>query len=58
MISLILVLVIVGCLVYLVESMIPMPAPFKIAIRVIVLVCLVLYVVQAFGLDVAVPRLR
>lgn len=58
MISLILVLAVIGVIVWLVESYVPMPQPFKIAIRVIVLVCVVLYLVQLFGFDMPVPRVR
>lgn len=56
MISLILLLALVGVVVYLIETYAPMPAPFKIGIRVIVLVCVVLYLVRLFGLDLPVPR--
>jgi hypothetical protein len=56
MLSLILTLALVGLIVYLVENFIPMSDPFKIAIRVIVLVCVVIYLVQLFGLDIPLPH--
>jgi len=56
MVSLILGIALVGVLIYMLETYVPMPAPFKIAIRVIVVVCLVLYLVRVFGLDIPMPR--
>ena len=58
LILLILGLALVGLLVYLLETNIPMSPPFKIAIRVVVIVALILYLAQLFGLDLRVPRLR
>lgn len=58
MISLIITIAIVGLIVYLVETYVPMPQPFKIAIRVVVILCLILYLVQLFGLDLPVPFRR
>jgi predicted membrane channel-forming protein YqfA (hemolysin III family) len=58
MISLVLTIAIVGVLVYLLETYVPMPQPFKIAIRVIVVVLLVLWIVRLFGLDVPLPSPR
>lgn len=59
MIALILAIAIAGFLVWLITTYIPMPQPFKVAIIVIVVICIVLYVISAFGImDVPVPRLR
>jgi hypothetical protein len=59
MIQLILVLVIVGVCLYLVENYVPMSPPIKVVIRIIVVICLVLFLLRAFGvMDVPVPRLR
>ncbi len=59
MIELILVLALVGFLVYLLTTYIPMPAPFKTGIYVIVVVVLVLYLMRVFGIaDIPVGRLR
>lgn len=57
MLALILGLAVVGVVVYLIESMAPKAEPFKVAIQVIVLICVVVYLVRLFGLDIAVPRL-
>jgi hypothetical protein len=59
MISLIVVLVIVGVCLYLIENFVPMDATIKTIIRVVVVLCLVLYLLQAFGVvDVPLPRVR
>jgi hypothetical protein len=58
MIALILTLALVGFLVYLIVTYIPMPPPFKNVIIVIVVVLLVLYLLRVLGVgDVPVPRL-
>ena len=57
LISLILVLVIVGVCLYLIENYIPMSPPIKIVIRVVVVIALVLWLLQAFGITgPSVPR--
>jgi hypothetical protein len=59
MIGLILTLVVIGLCLYLVETYVPMSPPIKTALRVVVVICLVLWLLQLFGVgDVAVPRLR
>lgn len=62
MISLIIVIAVAGVLVWLIESFIPMPPIFKTAIRIVAAVCLVLYILQAFGLlghaDIPLPQVR
>jgi hypothetical protein len=59
MIELILVLVVIGVCLYLIESFIPMDPAIKTVIRVLVVLCLVLYLLRVFGiLDFPVPRLR
>jgi hypothetical protein len=50
MIQLLFLLVIVGVVLYLVETYIPMSPPIKIVIRVVVVLALVYYLLQAFGL--------
>ncbi len=61
MIGLIITLAIVGLLVYLIETFIPMAAPFKTVIRIIVVVCLILWLLRVFGVmnyDIPIPRVR
>lgn len=58
MITLILGLAVIGLLVYLLEHYVPMSPPFTTAIRVVVVVCIVIYLVRLFGLDLPVPRVR
>jgi hypothetical protein len=50
LISIIVVLVILGLALYLIETYVPMAAPFKLVLRVVVILALVLYLLQAFGL--------
>jgi hypothetical protein len=59
MIGVILTLVVIGVLLYLVETYIPMAAPIKTVIRIVVVIMLCLWLLQIFGLiDTPVPRLR
>ncbi len=59
MIGLILVLVIVGVCLYLVETYIPLDPVIRIVIRIVVVVCVVLYLLSAFGVgDVPIPHVR
>lgn len=55
MLALILTLAVIGVVVYLIEQL-PMPQPFILAIRIIVIVCVVIYLVQLFGLDIPLPH--
>ena len=55
MITLILTLALLGFLVWVVITYIPMPDVFKKAIIVIVVVLIILYLVRLFGLDIPVP---
>jgi hypothetical protein len=62
MIELIVTVAIVGLIVWAIYALVPMPEPFKKIILVIAVVCVALYVLQAFGLwhhsTVGVPQLR
>lgn len=59
MISLILSLAVVGFIVWLIVTYIPMPAPFKTVLLVIVAICLIIYLMGVFGIgDVPIPRVR
>jgi hypothetical protein len=50
LITIVVVLVILGVVLYLIETYVPMAPPFKLVIRVIVILALALYLLQAFGL--------
>lgn len=59
MLHLVLTLAIIGLVLWLIETQIPMDPTIKTAIRVIVLVCVVLWLLEVFGLfsyDIPVPR--
>lgn len=59
MIGLVLTLALLGLIVYLITTYIPMPSIFKTAIYVIVAVVLILYLMRVFGIsDVPIPSLR
>jgi predicted membrane channel-forming protein YqfA (hemolysin III family) len=59
MVMLILTLALIGFVVYLITTYIPMPAPFKTVIYVIVAVVLILYLMSVFGIsDIPIPRAR
>ena len=50
LISLVLVLVVIGVLLYVVETLIPMDVRIKRVIEVIVCIAVLFYILQAFGL--------
>ena len=57
MIGLVLTLALVGLIVWAITTYIPMPPMFKTVIYVIVAICLILYLMQVFGIgDLPVPR--
>lgn len=59
MIALILVLALIGVGLYLLETYVPMAPPLRLIIRVVVVVAVILYLLQVFGIgDIPVPRIR
>jgi hypothetical protein len=59
LIGLILVLIIVGVCLYLVETYIPLSPPIKTVIRVVVVLVLVLWLLQIFGVvGPTIPKVR
>jgi hypothetical protein len=59
LVTLVVVLVIAGVCLYLVETYIPMSPPIKTVIRVVVVLVLVLWLLQAFGIvGPSLPRLN
>jgi hypothetical protein len=60
LVSFLITLMLVGVGLYLVNTLIPMDARIKTVINVVVIVLVVFYVLQSFGLlsGVDVPRLR
>jgi len=57
LLGLLLVLIVIGVILWFVETYIPMPQPIKIVIYVIVLIFVIILLFQALGLDTGV-RLR
>lgn len=61
MIGVILTLALIGVLLYLLETFVPMAAPIKTLIRIVVVICVIFWLISVFGLlnyDVPIPRLR
>lgn len=57
LVSVILVLIVVGVILYLVNQYIPMAAPIKTIINVLVVVVLILWLLSLFGVgDITVGR--
>lgn len=58
MIMLLLTIVIIGALVYLVETYVKMSPPFLMLFRIVVLVAVVIWIMKIFGIvDLPVPRI-
>jgi len=62
MLSLIVTLIVIGVLLWAVNTYIPMDAKIKQVLNVVVIIIVILYVLSAFGvlgrLDAPIPRLR
>jgi len=59
MISLILLLVLVGVGLWLINTYVPMATPIKTILNVVVVICVVLYLLQVFGVaDIPLPHRR
>jgi len=63
MLSLIITLIAIGVLMWLVNTYIPMADPIKKILNVVVIICVVIYLLSAFGVlgnlhDVPVPQVR
>lgn len=61
MVGILLTLVIVGVVLWLVETYLPLAAPVKTIIRVVVVLFLIIYLLQVFGLvggPLTAPRLQ
>ena len=59
LVTLVIYLIVVGVLLWLINTYIPMAAPIKTIINVVVVVVVCLWLLRLFGIaDVAVPRVR
>jgi hypothetical protein len=58
LIELVVVLIVVGVLLWLVETQLPLAAPMKTIIRVVVILVVVLWLLRLFVGDIPLPRLR
>ncbi len=57
-ISIVIVLVVIGLCLYLAETYIPMSPPIKTVLRVVVVLVLILWLLQTFGITGPVVNLR
>ena len=55
MITFLFVLVILGCALYLVETYLPMAAPIRTVIRIVVVILIVWYLLHVIGMAPRVP---
>lgn len=59
MLGLILSLALIGFVVYLIQTYVPMPPIFKTVIYVVVAIVVILFLMRAFGVgDIPVPQAR
>jgi uncharacterized protein YoxC len=59
MIGLILSLAILGLVLYLIETLVPMAPTIKTVIRVLVLICVIYYLLGVFGIaDLPLPKVN
>jgi bacteriorhodopsin len=63
MISLVVTLIVIGVLLWLVNTYIPMDSKIKKILNIVVVVCVVVWLLYAFGIlgrggDIRVPQLR
>jgi hypothetical protein len=58
LIELIIVLAVVGVILFLIETYIPMAAPIKTIIRVVVVIVVCLWLLQMFVGDIPIPGAR
>lgn len=58
LITVVLVLIVVGVLLWLINAYIPMAGPIKTILNVVVIIAVVLWVLSAFGIVTGLPNLR
>jgi hypothetical protein len=58
LIQLLLVLVVIGVVLWLIETYLPLSPPIKVIIRVLVVLFLILWLLQVFVGDIPLPRFR
>lgn len=56
--ELIFVIAILGLLVWLITTLIPMPDQFKQVIFVLAAIAVLIYILQAFGMNLGLPHVR
>jgi hypothetical protein len=55
LITIVLVLIVVGVLLWLINAYIPMAGPIKTILNIVVMIVVVLWILQAFGVNLGIP---
>jgi len=58
LLNLLVLLIVIGVVLYLVETYLPMSPPIKTLLRVVVILIVILWLVQALVGDIPLPRLH
>lgn len=58
LIELIVILAVIGVVLYLIETQLPMDSSIKVLIRVVIVVVVILWLLRLFVGDIPIPRLR
>lgn len=57
-ISIIVVLIIVGVIMYLINNVVPIEGWIRTVLNAVVAICLLLWLLQVFGIHTGLPRIR
>ena len=49
LVSIVITLIVIGLVLYLVESLLPIPDPFKMVIRVVIVLIAIIYLLRVLG---------
>lgn len=58
LITVVIVLIIIGVLLWLINTYIPMARPIKTILNVVVIICVIIWLLSAFGLISGIGNLR
>lgn len=58
LITVVIVLIVVGVLLWLINAYIPMARPIKTILNVVVIICVILWVLSAFGIVTGLPTIN
>jgi hypothetical protein len=58
LLTVVLVLIIIGVLLWLINTYIPMAGPIKTILNIVVIICVILWLLSVFGIDVGIGNLK